>query len=96
MITEITDISVSDSGKRFKGKMYNVSAKLILKDDLESVILEQSFSEKHKHVHSIKATMEKIRVKMDIVIKKLAAELVLKTEAEKEIPTMLTSLKEVK
>ena len=96
MITEITDISVSCSGKRFRGKMYNVSAKLIFKDDLGEVILEQSFSEKHKDIYNIKDTMDKIRVQMDIVIKKLATELALKTEAEKEVPAMLTNLKEKK
>lgn len=94
MIIEITDVTVSDSGKRFRDKMYNVSVKLILKDDLENVILEQSFSEKHKNIHNIKDTMEKICTQMDIVIKKLAAELVLKVEAEKEVPAMLTNLKE--
>lgn len=94
MLTEITDISASESGKQFKGKMHNVSAKLILKDG-EVIILEQTFSEKHKNIHNIKDTMEKIRVKMDAVIKKLAAELALKTEAEKEIPTMISNLEVV-
>ena len=89
------DITASESGKQFKGKMHNISAKLILKDG-ETIILEQSFSEKHKDIHNIKDTMKKIRVQMKAVIKNLAAELALKTEAEKEIPVMLANLKEKK
>ena len=66
------DISVSDSGEKFKGKMHNISAKLILKDG-ETIIFEQTFSEKHKDIYTIKDTMEKIRVQIKAVIKKLAA-----------------------
>ena len=95
MLTEITDITVSDSGKRFKGKMHGVSAKMTLKNDLGEIILEQSFSEKHKDIYVIPATMDKICVKMGIAKKRIETELALKTEAEQEIPTMISNLEVV-
>ena len=95
---EITDFEVRDSGEQFDGKMHSVQAKLILKEG-EAVIYEQVFSEKHKHIHTIASTMEKIAIKMAAVKKKIEIERALKTEAEAEESKMLdkiASLKEVK
>jgi len=88
---EITNVMASDSGEQYKGKMHNVSATLILKDG-ETTVFEQSFSSKHKDVNDIKDTMEKIRIQMDAAKKKYEGEVLLKTDAEKEVVTMTSKL----
>lgn len=95
---EITDFKVKDSGEQFDGKMHSVQAKLILKEG-ETVIYEGLFSEKHKHIHTMPDTMEKIAIQMAAVKKKIEIEIALKIEAEAEKTKMLdkiASIKEVK
>ena len=91
LIAEITDIIIRESGEKFKGQMHNISAKLILKEGA-TVIHEQTFSEKHKNIYNIADTMEKIRIAMSATKKKIEVESTIKTEAELEIPGMLTKI----
>lgn len=92
---EITDFTVKDSGKQFDGKMHSVSAKLILKEG-ETVIHEQTFSEKHKDIYTIAETMDKIAIKMAAMKKKIEIERALKIEAEAEKTKMLDKIASIK
>ncbi|MCK5615095.1 hypothetical protein KAR91_75225 [Candidatus Pacearchaeota archaeon] len=95
---EIIDFVVKDNGEQFAGLMHSISAKLILKEG-ETVVHEQVFTEKHKHIYIISETMEKMAVKMAAVKKRIETEGNLKIEAEAEKTKMLdkiTSIKEVK
>lgn len=87
ILAEITDVKATDSGNQFKGRMYSISAKMILKEDGISVF-EQTFSESHKDVHTISDTMEKIRIQMSSVKVKFEAERNVKSDAEKEVTKM--------
>lgn len=88
LIPEIIDIKIKDSGEQFKNKMYDASAKLILKEG-EVIVYEQVFSEKHRDIYSITDTMEKIRIKMSKAKAIIESECALKIEAEKEVQGML-------
>ena len=88
---EITNIIVKESGEQFKGLMHSVQAKLTLKEDMD-IVHEETFQENHKHIYNIADTMEKIRIKMSAVKKKIEVERTLKTEAEREIPSMIEKL----
>lgn len=94
LTVEITDVTVKNGGDTFQGKMHNVSAKLTLKEG-EVIIYEKVFSEKHKDIYSIKDTMNKISIKMKEAKGKIEAEIVIKVEADKELPTMLNDVKGV-
>jgi len=87
----IEEVDVKNAGENFKGMKHIISAKLILKEGLD-IVLERSFSEGHKSIHDIKATMEKIRLKMAEVKKIYEAEKTLKVEAEKEVSGMKNKL----
>jgi len=94
LTVEITDVKVKSAGENFKGQMHTLSAKMTLKDG-ETIVLERAFTERHKSIYSIAETMKKMRLKMDAVKKTFETEELLKKDAEKEVPAMITKLTEV-
>ena len=88
---DIVDFKVKDSGEQFEGKMYCVSAKLIL-SEAEIVIHEQIFSQQHKEFYAMTNTTDKIAIQMAVAKKKVETEKGLKIEAEEKKPDMLNKI----
>lgn len=91
LIIDIVDFEVKDSGEQFDGKMYHISAKMIL-TDAEVVIHEQIFTQQHKGFYVMADTMDKIAIQMAAVKKKVETEKDLKIEAEEKKPDMLNKI----
>lgn len=87
----IEEVTVTDSGEKYAGKMHSISAKLVLKDE-DVTVFEQMFTENHKDTFAIKDTMEKIRVEMNRATKRFEAELSLKQLAVAEVPSMISKI----
>lgn len=98
LIIDITNFEVKDSGEQFGGKMYYISAKLILTEG-EVIIHEQTFTQQHKVFYIMADTMDKIAIQMAAAKKKIEIEMALKIEAaEKKLDMLnkITSIEEEK